>query len=123
MLWADCAYSLFDRQILDSAVSPATELARTKSLYGLVLNFEKTAKRLAAIIVEESGLPVSHKSVKPVNVGGIAGGEKVCICRESSVSRCLFTCILLCKLLLLPPFFIFHFHFHFHVIPLLTYIG
>lgn len=30
------------------------------------------------MIVSELPLPVSMKSIKPVNVGGVAGGEKYC---------------------------------------------
>jgi hypothetical protein len=31
----------------------------------------------AKIIIDEIGLPVEQKSIKPVNLGGIAGGQKV----------------------------------------------
>uniref|UniRef100_A0A6B2KW71 Clu domain-containing protein n=1 Tax=Arcella intermedia TaxID=1963864 RepID=A0A6B2KW71_9EUKA len=47
-----------------------------QSIAKLAKDFEETALTYGVIIIKETYLPVELKSIKPVNVGGIAGGEK-----------------------------------------------
>ena len=40
-------------------------------------DFNFTANTYAKIIISEVGFPISKKTIKPVEIGGHAGGEKV----------------------------------------------
>lgn len=40
----------------------------------LYLEFELAAKRISKIIISEVFLPVEKKTIKPIDIGGIAGG-------------------------------------------------
>jgi len=42
----------------------------------LVKAFTKEAQKIGKVILTESGLPDASKTIKPVSIGGIAGGEK-----------------------------------------------
>ena len=45
-------------------------------LYALSANFIQNAESIGRVIIEEVSIPGSSKTIKPVNVGGVAGGEK-----------------------------------------------
>ena len=47
-----------------------------KKMYGLSNDFFHAASLYAQVIISELPLPIGLKSIQPVNVGGIAGGEK-----------------------------------------------
>ena len=49
-------------------------------LASLAQNFTVSARQYGRIIISERALPVAEKTIKPTNLGGVAGGEKF-ICR------------------------------------------
>jgi hypothetical protein len=46
------------------------------ALSGIGERFQDTAELYAKIIISELGLPNHLKTIKPTNVGGVAGGQK-----------------------------------------------
>lgn len=54
-------------------------LERYRRLAVLAEEFRLTARHFAELVVNEMATPVHLKTVKPLNVGGIAGGEKFSI--------------------------------------------
>lgn len=58
--------------------TPRQSFEREKALLGLVCDFERLARRLAAILAAEHGLPADQRILPPTSgLGGIAGGYKV----------------------------------------------
>lgn len=55
---------------------PNADLAKSLRIRRLVKEFCESAARVAAIIVREKDQPHHKRQVPPVNLGGIAGGEK-----------------------------------------------
>eukprot|EP01117_Protostelium_nocturnum_P004713 TRINITY_DN1709_c0_g1_i1.p1 TRINITY_DN1709_c0_g1~~TRINITY_DN1709_c0_g1_i1.p1 ORF type:complete len:1608 (-),score=618.00 TRINITY_DN1709_c0_g1_i1:52-4875(-) len=51
-----------------------------ESLKGLASDFVYAAETYGRIIISENCLPVSEKTIKPVSVGGVAGGQKYIVC-------------------------------------------
>jgi hypothetical protein len=44
-----------------------------------------TAALYAKIIISELGLPYKEKTIKPTDIGGVAGGQKVCFLNKCSI--------------------------------------
>ena len=44
--------------------------------HGIVREFVSYAEMIARVIIDEAYLPIEQKSIKPVDVGGVAGGQK-----------------------------------------------
>jgi hypothetical protein len=42
----------------------------------LIFSFCETASRIGKKIIQERNIALGEKSIKPVTVGGVAGGEK-----------------------------------------------
>lgn len=59
-----------------STLPAATVLQSAHDLYQLSLEFIATAQEIGRVIIEEVSIPAPAKTIKPVNVGGVAGGEK-----------------------------------------------
>ena len=57
------------RRVFDKAQS-------ARLLYEITRDFMNTARLYGAVIIAERSLPAWEKSIKPANLGGIAGGEK-----------------------------------------------
>ena len=53
------------------------EYEKFDKLSKLARDFKSAALRYARVIVSERYLPDDRKTIKPGNVGGVAGGEKV----------------------------------------------
>ena len=53
--------------------------------------FEKHASAIAQKLVHEINLPISEKTIKPINVGGVAGGESLFL---SLFLACMCVCII-----------------------------
>eukprot|EP00753_Platysulcus_tardus_P018257 PLAT6799.1.p1 GENE.PLAT6799.1~~PLAT6799.1.p1 ORF type:complete len:1510 (+),score=553.32 PLAT6799.1:376-4530(+) len=66
------------QDILDALEGHGSEddLARTVALGKLMRAFTQTALRVGKTIIREVALPVEEKTIKPADVGGIAGGSK-----------------------------------------------
>ena len=65
------------RLVLKTADASATDvLLCCRDLYSLSADFIETAQEIGRTIIEEVSIPSSAKTIKPVNVGGVAGGEK-----------------------------------------------
>ncbi len=47
-----------------------------QKLFHLVRDFSEVARVVGKVIASEAGMPVQNKTVKPADVGGIAGGQK-----------------------------------------------
>lgn len=47
-----------------------------KYYHGIVREFVSYAEMIARVIIDEAYLPIEQKSIKPVDVGGVAGGQK-----------------------------------------------
>jgi hypothetical protein len=67
------------------------KIAKWQKLLSLTESFEKVATALGKQIIMERNVPLSQRSIKPLNVGGQAGGEKylkdgvffkVCVCES-----------------------------------------
>jgi hypothetical protein len=68
------------RTILDLPSSSAQELLlRTAKRNEISTQFAEYASTIAKVIVEEMHLPVDQRQYKPVDVGGVAGGEKIIV--------------------------------------------
>lgn len=52
------------------------QLDRAVALRKLSISFCENASKIGKIIIEEKNVPVPEKTHKPVNAGGVAGGEK-----------------------------------------------
>jgi hypothetical protein len=52
------------------------ERKRIEELASLSKDFNHTARTYGQIIIAERYLPVSKKTIKPMDIGGIAGGQK-----------------------------------------------
>lgn len=51
-------------------------LAQMQYYHGIVREFVSYAEMIARVIIDEAYLPIEQKSIKPVDVGGVAGGQK-----------------------------------------------
>ena len=71
-LWNAQFQSLFD----DPAATPIDRQYRTERLNNLIASFKSHALKIAQVIVAEMHLKPARKQVRPMNVGGIMGGEK-----------------------------------------------
>eukprot|EP01102_Stenamoeba_stenopodia_P010457 TRINITY_DN3150_c0_g1_i4.p1 TRINITY_DN3150_c0_g1~~TRINITY_DN3150_c0_g1_i4.p1 ORF type:complete len:699 (+),score=110.12 TRINITY_DN3150_c0_g1_i4:139-2097(+) len=67
------------RKLSEHNASFQEEIEVRRSLVQLSQDFLYTAKAYGKIIISEVYLPVKQKTIKPVDVGGIAGGEKYII--------------------------------------------
>ncbi len=67
--WQRCVEALIN-------VRPDTEAAIYETITDLSKRFCATAKRYGSIIVSELHLPDDQKVIKPMQLGGIIGGEK-----------------------------------------------
>ncbi len=56
--------------------SGSADFADYNKLANLANNFLEVAKSYGKIIISEVSLPVEKKTIKPANIGGVAGGEK-----------------------------------------------
>ena len=56
--------------------SGAQRLSRVRQLHKLVHWFVGRAHHDVATIVQEESLPVARKTIKPIDAGGVAGGQK-----------------------------------------------
>jgi Clustered mitochondria len=66
-------------QFKDRRVSFREKLEINERMFMLAHDFEQTVTTYGKIIATERFLPNAQKTIKPVNVGGIAGGEKYLI--------------------------------------------
>lgn len=57
-------------------LTPEEAKQRHADIDTLTQRFIEVAKPIVKTIVTELGVPLEKKTIKPVNVGGIAGGEK-----------------------------------------------
>lgn len=65
------------RQVVSSPMPAHTDvLLSCRDLYSLSEEFIAIAQEIGRTIIEEVSIPAPAKSIKPVNVGGVAGGEK-----------------------------------------------
>eukprot|EP01122_Echinamoeba_exundans_P010551 TRINITY_DN3977_c0_g2_i1.p1 TRINITY_DN3977_c0_g2~~TRINITY_DN3977_c0_g2_i1.p1 ORF type:complete len:2020 (-),score=323.99 TRINITY_DN3977_c0_g2_i1:241-6300(-) len=58
------------------SATPDDVIARERGILVFYEEFVASVKRIASVIVSEVALPPAAKSIKPLNVGGIAGGMK-----------------------------------------------
>jgi len=54
-------------------------IKKLESLKEIYFDFQDTSKSLAKILILERNIPIEFKSLKPRNIGGIAGGVKFII--------------------------------------------
>ncbi|KYQ96645.1 hypothetical protein DLAC_03928 [Tieghemostelium lacteum] len=59
----------------------SASLSKFQSLSYLAMDFVKAAEMYGLIIIKEMFMPIELKTIKPINIGGIAGGEKY-ICQN-----------------------------------------
>ena len=65
------------QHLVEQEVSSSGELfAKYAGINALLDQFLETAKRQGETIISEVNLPVEQKSIRPVDVGGVAGGLK-----------------------------------------------
>mmetsp|Transcript_2469 Transcript_2469/g.7833 ORF Transcript_2469/g.7833 Transcript_2469/m.7833 type:complete len:1381 (+) Transcript_2469:798-4940(+) len=74
--WSAELYSLL---AVDAEGDHGTAVVKLEALADLADDFVATAQHYGKIIIAETFLPAQQKTVRPVNVGGIAGGEKYII--------------------------------------------
>lgn len=55
----------------------ASDMDKYGSLSHLARDFIYASKLYAKVIISELFVPTEHKTIKPVKIGGIAGGDKV----------------------------------------------
>lgn len=72
--------------LLSDAVSLDAQHQRYRRLFALVRDFRKTAVVVGSVVASEVGLPYALKTVKPADVGGVAGGQKY-FCRGVFLKR------------------------------------
>jgi hypothetical protein len=64
------------------------EQCRQRSLFHLGHGFVSAAKTYGKIIISELSVPVSRKTIKPIDVGGIAGGMPLrCPCMQRNAMQ------------------------------------
>lgn len=66
----------FRQNLRNESQTSTIVLQSCHDLYKLSLDFIATAQEIGRTIIEEVSIPAPAKSIKPANVGGIAGGEK-----------------------------------------------
>src|SRR3989338_4073081 len=59
--------------------TPAESIIKNDGLHRLAMDFQNTATHYGKIIIMESYLSPEQKTIKPISIGGIAGGEKFII--------------------------------------------
>lgn len=67
--------ALLEDDVMEVGTSDG-KLEWVRRVHQLWCDFEAAARQAAAAVVREHHLPVARKTVKPVMVGGVAGGEK-----------------------------------------------
>lgn len=72
--WNEEIMLLVDRIYTSNDVSEKCQI--THQLLNLVKEFQDFAITEAKVIIDEIGLPTEQKTIKPVNLGGVAGGQK-----------------------------------------------
>jgi hypothetical protein len=60
------------------AQTDTTDVDRYSPLSHLAQDFIYASKLYAKVIISELYVPPEHKTIQPVKIGGIAGGDKVC---------------------------------------------
>ena len=76
--WNSKFQKVMDEMKLITSNTPLeTKIKVYTELSNLAEDFNFTANTYAKIIISEVGFPISKKTIKPVEIGGHAGGEKV----------------------------------------------
>jgi hypothetical protein len=63
-------------EIMEKIESNRADFVDYNKLSNLANNFLEVAKSYGKIIISEEALPPEKKTIKPTNIGGIAGGQK-----------------------------------------------
>jgi hypothetical protein len=75
--WNGEFQELFEERLVVSNGTVQEKLHVATKLRALASEFISTAMSIGQTIIEEAAVPAAKKTVRPQNVGGIAGGEKV----------------------------------------------
>jgi hypothetical protein len=79
----DCQWNSRFQRVMDdmkgltSNTPLATKIRVYTELSNLAEDFNFIANTYAKIIITEVGVPIAKKTIKPIDIGGQAGGEKV----------------------------------------------
>jgi Clustered mitochondria len=106
LAWNERFQEVVSRLLEQSTETPLQQRTDVNvQLLDLSQDFIYTAKTYGKIIISERYLPTSKKIIKPVDIGGHAGGTKVCLfvcaCFLHARTRAYSACVLFLLLLLL----------------------